>query len=314
MGWSLSGILGAAMVGGGAAAERNFVEERRNEQAMAKAKELAQFNSDLEFDRAQRVQEAKDKRTERETERNLDSNATNMELAKEYATGEAKTKPGSVEFYEAQADFLNRSGRQDLAKDMLNEANRIRTDDTKDQIASARAEAARARREGGGSGGKGSGDDAGKIDIDAALGNIAKIGVSTKDGEAKADPGAYAVANAFYNQAFANTKDEKKALDVTRAMMIRTYEYAQDNSLSLREASKAVVGKIKDVEATRKGEAFNESRKPKKAASITLGKESYLDPLENGAPKFGLPGSEAGTGVTKKRGFLESLHDHIRSE
>ena len=259
MGWSLSGILGAAMVGGATAAERNFVEERRNEQALTKAKELAEFNENLKFDREQRVQEAKDKRAERDTLRNLESNATNFELAKDYATSEANTKPGSVEFYEAQADFLNRSGRQDLAKEMLTEANRIRTDDTKDAVAAARA-AGRASG-GGGRSGSGSDSEAGKIDIDSALTNIAKIGVSTKDGEAKADPGAFAVANSFFNQAFANTKDEKRALDVARSMMIRSYEYAQDNDVSLREAAKAIVGKIKDDQKTKAEKARAERDK-----------------------------------------------------
>lgn len=283
MGWSLSGILGAAMVGGGAAAERNFVEERRNEQSLAKAKELAEFNENLKFEREQRVQEAKDKRIERETARNLESNATNFELAKDYATSEANTKPGTVEFYEAQADFLNRSGRQDLAKDMLTEANRIRTDDTKDAIAAARAAG---RASGGGGGGSGSGSEAGKIDIDAALTNIAKIGVSTKDGEAKADPGAFAVANSFFNQAFANTKDEKRALDVARSMMIRAYEYAQDNDVSLREASKAVVGKIKDDQKTKAEKARVERDKkilqfPEEAPMTGDNTEANINYLRN---------------------------------
>ena len=285
MGWSLSGILGAAMVGGATAAERNFVEERRNEQALAKAKELAEFQENLKFDREQRVQEAKDKRTERDTVRNLESNATNFELAKDYATSEANTKPGTVEFYEAQADFLNRSGRQDLAKDMLTEANRIRTDDTKDAVAAARA-AGRASGGGGGRSGSGSGSEAGKIDIDSALTNIAKIGVSTKDGEAKADPGAFAVANSFFNQAFANTKDEKRALDVARSMMIRSYEYAQDNDVSLREASKAIVGKIKDDQKTKAEKARVERDKqtlqfPEEAPMTGDNTEANINYLRN---------------------------------
>lgn len=258
MGWSLSGILGAAMVGGGAAAERNFVDERKNEAAIAKAKELAVFEADLRMEREQRVEEAKAARAAKLEFQNRESDATNFELAKDYAINELKAKPGTVEFYEGTADFLNRSGRKDLAKDMLAEANRIRTDDTKDQIAAARA----AGRGGSGGGRGGSGDsEAGKIDIDAALTNIAKIGVSTKDGEAKADPGAFAVANSFFNQAFASTKNEKRALDATRTMMIRTYEYAQDNGVSLREASKAIVGKITGDQKTKAEKARVEREK-----------------------------------------------------
>ena len=208
MGWSLSGILGAAMVGGATAAERNFVEERRNEQALTKAKELAEFQENLKFDREQRVQEAKDKRTERDTVRNLESNATNFELAKDYATSEANTKPGSVEFYEAQADFLNRSGRQDLAKEMLTEANRIRTDDTKDAVAAARAEGVRARRDGGG----GAGGSSGKGDtgltgfIDNIVGDFKTFGLKG-DNETK-DTTARFIARDAYSQAYGAAKKE----------------------------------------------------------------------------------------------------------
>lgn len=217
MGWSLSGILGAAMVGGATAAERNFIEERRNEQALAKAKELAEFNENLRFDREQRVEEAKTKRAEIEGARQRDSEATNFELAKEYATRPkddkddpgAGARPGSVEYYEAQADFLNRSGRKDLAKQMLDEANRVRTDDTKDQVALARAEAARARREPGGGGG-GGGGSRGKGDtsltgfIDNIVGDFKTFGLKG-DNETK-DTTARFIARDAYAQAYAAAK------------------------------------------------------------------------------------------------------------
>ena len=157
MGWNLGGIVAGAIAGGAGAAERYLVEERRNETAIAKEKELAQYKADIDFERAQRLDELKASRQSKFETQERDSVATNMGLATD-AAKEAGYKPGTVEFHTTAAEFLNASGRPELAKEQLAEANRIRTDDTKDQIASknlelqtARLEAARARREGGGS-------------------------------------------------------------------------------------------------------------------------------------------------------------------
>lgn len=255
MGWSLSGILGAAMVGGATAAERNFVEERRNEQALAKAKELAEFNENLKFEREQRVEEGKTARALKLEAQNRDSNATNFELAKEYATRStddkddpgAGQKPGTVGYYEAQADYLNRSGRQDLAKEMLAEANRIRVDDTKDQVALARAEAARVRREGGGGGGGGAkaGDNSLTGFIDNIVGDFKTFGLKG-DNETK-DTTARFIARDAYAQAYGAAKKDGASDDEADAVArsttqrhmgrIAAVQYGSDDALRGKSAA-----------------------------------------------------------------------------
>ncbi len=238
MGWDLKGIIGNAIAGAADAGSRYFVEERRRETELAAQKELADYKNEIELNKQQRLEEAKALRAERDLMRNRESNATNEELANDFAR-EQGHKSGTVGWYDAKADFLNRSGREDLAKEAYNQADKIRADDTKDQIAAARA-AARAGGGGGGGGGKGSSGGGSEVDIEKELAGISKIGVSSKDGEAKADPAALGVANAYYTQALGALKDPKLALDATRKMMVRTTEYALDNNVSLREASKAV--------------------------------------------------------------------------
>lgn len=244
MGWSLKGIIGGALVGGAGAAEKHFVAEDNMARELAAKKEMADYTSEIEFNKTKRLEEWRAANKDTGEMRERESISENTALASDAAIA-AGEKPGTVGYHASMADFFARSGRPELAEKALAEANRIRTDDTKDQIAAARLDAANARAArgggGGGGGGKGGdskGDDA--PDIEKSLISISKLGVSSKDGEAKADAAAPAVANAYYAQALGALKDPRLALDATRKMMIRTSEHALDNGTSLRDASKAV--------------------------------------------------------------------------
>lgn len=288
MGWDLKGIIGSAIAGAADAGSKYFVEERRKETELAAQKDLADYKNEIELNRQQRLQEMKDAKEARDLMSNRESNATNEELAGEFAK-EQGHKPGTVGWYDAKGDFLDRSGREDLAKNAYAQADKIRADDTKDQIAAARA-AARAGGGGGGGGGKGSSGGAGEVDIEKELTGISKIGVSSKDGEAKADPAALSVANAFYSNALGALKDPKLALDATRKMMVRTTEYALDNNMSLREASKAVGTDMKNKfnEDVAKKEAKRQQgilQYPEEAPATEDATERNLNYLRNqGAP------------------------------
>lgn len=282
MGWDLKGIIGNAIAGAADAGSRYFVEERRKETELAAQKELADYKNEIELNKQQRLEEAKALRAERDLMRNRESNAANEELANDFAR-EQGHKSGTVGWYDAKADFLNRSGREDLAKEAYNQADKIRADDTKDQIAAARA-AARA----GGSGGGGGGGKAGAEDssVSGFINDLTKdfktYGLSGEK-EAVDTTAKFIARDAFakaYGEAKAAGKTDQEADAIARhtttRFMGRIAAVQQGNDDTLRGKSAA------DINAN-----FNATRKTADTEKETRGKPGVLNNAQNQAePTF----------------------------
>ena len=212
MGWSLKGIIGGALVGGAGAAEKHFVAEDNMARELAAKKEMADYTSEIEFNKTKRLEEWRAANKDTGEMRERESISENTALASDAAIA-AGEKPGTVGYHASMADFFSRSGRPELAEKALAEANRIRTDDTKDQIAAARLDAANARAARGGGGGGGSKDE--KFDIHATLKDIAEGGVSGAGEEPKKDAASLVLTKATYSE-FYNSPQISKLEGVER--------------------------------------------------------------------------------------------------
>lgn len=256
MGWDLKGIIGNAIAGAADAGSRYFVEERRRETELAAQKDLADYKNEIELNRQQRLEEAKALRAERDLMRNRESNATNEELANDFAR-EQGHKSGTVGWYDAKADFLNRSGREDLAKEAYNQADKIRADDTKDQIAAARA-AARA----GGGGGGGGGSSEGKLDIEKSIETIGEkygVGYDTEKNKAEKDASATAHALELFEYAKRNGASDDKALAYARSTMAEASRLAVSNQIGLGESLQKVRSARRSAEVNARIQKAGES-------------------------------------------------------
>ena len=257
MGWDLKGIIGSAIAGAADAGGKYFVEERRKETELAAQKELADYRNEIEINRQQRLQEMKDAKAERDLMSNRESNATNEELANDFAK-EQGHKPGTVGWYEAKADFLDRSGREDLAKNAYTQADKIRADDTKDQIAAARA----AARAGGGGGGGGGGSSEGKLDIEKSIETIGEkygVGYDTEKNKAEKDASATAHALELFEHAKRNGASDDKALAYARGTMAEASRLAVSNQIGLGESLQKVRSARRSAEVNARIQKAGES-------------------------------------------------------
>jgi hypothetical protein len=266
MGWNLGGIVAGAIAGAAGAAERFLVEERRNETALAKEKELAQFRADIEMEKQQRLEELKIKRKDAWDAQERESIAENIKQAGESAK-EAGFKPGTVEYHTHAAEFLNASGRAELAKEQLAEANRIRTDDTKDQIAAAKNETALARLEAASArraaGGKDKDEDEDKLD-DRNMKRLITMGTKTlpkKDGNGTIkDSGAGDVFVEQYNGLRMKGFSPQQAMQAISPVVAATSGMLGANKgISGYDAATKATNEVRRAAAERMMNAGNES-------------------------------------------------------
>jgi hypothetical protein len=233
MGWSLKGIIGGALVGGAGAAERHFVAEDNMAREVAAKKELADYNSEIEINKSKRLEEWRAEKANTEKMGNLESNAENEKLADEYAWKDRELKVGSPEYYEAKADFLNRSGREDLAKTNLDMANKVRDDDLKKAAQDARA----ARGSGGGGGGSGGGGKGGgsesTIDIDERLKNIGGKFITADGDKIEGDKSGTGLATDLFRRAMARA-DVKQSKDPVRTALALVDEQVSAGTVAAR--------------------------------------------------------------------------------
>jgi hypothetical protein len=265
MGWNLGGIIAGAVAGGAGAAERFLVEERRNETALAKEKELAQFRADIEMEKQQRLDELKASRQSKAEMVERESVAENIKQAGESAK-EAGFKPGTVEYHTHAAEFLNASGRAELAKEQLAEANRIRTDDTKDQIAAAKNETALARLEAASArraaGGKDKDEDEDKLD-DRNTKRLITMGtknIRNEEGKVDKDSGAGDVFVEQYTGLRMKGYSPQQAMQALSPVVAATSGMLSANKgISGYDAATKATNEVRRAAAERMTNAGNES-------------------------------------------------------
>ena len=95
MGWSLKGIIGGALVGGAGAAEKHFVAEDNMARELAAKKEMADYTSEIEFNKTKRLEEWRAANKDTGEMRECESISENTALASDAAIA-AGEKPGTV--------------------------------------------------------------------------------------------------------------------------------------------------------------------------------------------------------------------------
>lgn len=235
MGWSLKGIIGGALVGGAGAAEKHFVAEDNMARELAAKKEMADYTAEIDFNKTKRLEEWKAGRAETEQARNLESNAENEKLADEYAWKDRELRVGSPEYYEAKADFLGRSGRQDLAKTNLDMANKVRDDEIKLKGIEAKG----AGRGSGGGGGGGKGGDGGSLDINKEITDIGThyaVGYGEEKNKTEKDPAGVAEAHRLFEFAKKQGATDEAAIAYARSTVSEASQLALAKKLSFSES------------------------------------------------------------------------------
>lgn len=239
MGWSLKGIIGGALVGGAGAAEKHFVAEDNMARELAAKKEMADYTAEIDFNKTKRLEEWKAGNKDTAEMRERESISENTALASDAAIA-AGEKPGTVGYHASMADFFARSGRPELADKALAEANRIRTDDTKDQIAAARLDAANARAaRGGGGGGGGKGADGGSLDINKEITDIGThyaVGYGEEKNKTEKDPAGVAEAHRLFEFAKKQGATDEAAIAYARSTVSEASQLALAKKLSFSES------------------------------------------------------------------------------